>query len=135
MGKYSIFDSSGIVFGQSCWESFRMKGLVYTIVVGFLARVGEASYPTACSAYKTCGGLQGDCCPNMDGINLACCFSGALMKDAAAAEKEAKAVQASAAAETAAAASAAAAAKKEAEAAKKTTGGGGESGEGTPSTN
>merc|ERR1711972_131021 len=79
--------------GGKVVRNYRMQGIVYTIVVAFFARVGEASCPTACSAYETCAGLQGDCCPNMAGINLACCFSGALMKDAAAAKKEADAAK------------------------------------------
>merc|ERR1712232_1410512 len=73
----------------------------------------EASYPTACSEYSTCQGLQGNCCPNQEGVNLACCFSGALLKDA---EAEAKKIGAEAEAEEASAKKAASNAQSEADA-------------------
>jgi len=75
----------------------------------------EASYPTACSEYSTCQGLQGNCCPNQEGVNLACCFSGALLKDAAAAEAEAKKIGAEAETEEASAKKAASNAQSEAD--------------------
>mmetsp|Transcript_80867 Transcript_80867/g.142640 ORF Transcript_80867/g.142640 Transcript_80867/m.142640 type:complete len:316 (-) Transcript_80867:246-1193(-) len=31
--------------------------------------------PTTCSAYSACSGVSGNCCPNDNGINLACCES------------------------------------------------------------
>merc|ERR1712070_364234 len=71
------------------------------VAVALLSQTSEAAYPTACSAYTTCAGLQGDCCPNMQGVNLACCFSGALQMDADAAEAEAKKVAAEADRDTA----------------------------------
>merc|ERR1712083_926018 len=64
--------------------------------------------------------MGGDCCPNMQGVNLACCFSGALQMDADTAEQEAKKVAAEADKDTAAAKSAASAAQAAADEAKKT---------------
>jgi len=97
-----------------------MAFLKCAVTIALFANGGEAAYPTACSAYTTCAGLQGDCCPNMQGVNLACCFSGALQMDADKAEKEAAAVGAEAAKETASAKAAAGAAQAAADTAKKT---------------
>jgi len=91
-----------------------MQGLTLALIVGLTACGVDASYPTACSAYGTCAGLQGDCCPNMQGVNLACCFSGALLMDAAAADKVAAEVSAKAKKETSSAEAAATEAKEEA---------------------
>merc|ERR1719343_27002 len=76
--------------------------------------------PKTCSAYTECDGLQGDCCPNMNGVMLDCCILGAVRMNAEALEAEANKTRAAAAEGSEEAASAAAKAKKlEEEAAKK----------------
>jgi len=95
-----------------------MQTLTYALIFGFLAHGVESSYPTACNAYSTCQGLAGDCCPTTSGVNLACCFTGALEMDANKAEKAAEAAEAAADKEAASAEAASAAAQAEAAKAK-----------------
>jgi len=90
------------------------------IAVALLSHGSEASYPTQCNAYTTCAHLQGDCCPNNMGVNLACCFSGALQMDADTASAEAKRVSDEADKETAQAEAAAAKAQAAVDDAKRT---------------
>merc|ERR1712113_138679 len=92
-----------------------MRVISHVLILGLCTLVCEASYPTECSAYSTCNGLQGNCCPNFAGVNLACCFTGSLLMDAAKADAEAKKVEAGADADTAKAKAAGAAAQTEAE--------------------
>jgi len=81
------------------------------VLFGALAPAAYAGVPKQCSAMPECKGLQGDCCPNADGVALDCCVLAGVRiraedaaKEAAAAKKvadeaEAKAKAAIAAAE------------------------------------
>merc|ERR1712176_643210 len=71
------------------------------IVITLLAMAsGSAAFPKTCNAYNECGSLQGDCCPNKEGVMLDCCVLGAIRMEAEAAES--KAAEAKQAAEEAA---------------------------------
>jgi len=91
-----------------------MSAFTRVLLLLALCRGAQAAYPTACAAYSTCQGLQGDCCPNNEGVNLACCFSGALVQIAEDAKKQAKDVNDEAEKETQRAKAAATAAAQEA---------------------
>merc|ERR1719277_835352 len=50
--------------------------------------------PKTCSAYDECSALQGDCCPNKDGVMLSCCILGAVRMKAESLEKAAAKIEA-----------------------------------------
>merc|ERR1712060_331871 len=67
-------------------------GLV-AVLFGAFATSANAGVPKQCSAMPECKGLQGDCCPNRDGVALDCCVLAGVRIRAEDAAKEAAAAK------------------------------------------
>merc|ERR1711879_87854 len=93
--------------------------IVAAIFLGAFANSVNAGVPKQCSAMPECKGLQGDCCPNADGVALDCCVLAGVRIRAEDAAKEAAAAKKVADEADAKAKKAVAAAKKSREAAEK----------------